>query len=167
MDSPFINSHLNRPDLDPHQHPPQLVLQQPRIDYDHQTARAEFATGEDYPHETNHQDNSKEEIFNSMSNDDQDGQLTDQAYQIRHQDDMIINDNEYAAEEAKEVQGESPFALLRKATTQKKTGVEEEQLLGHSDLEYLTGVLKKNEEEEIKKVIKERDIRLSANDQSL
>ena len=101
-----------------------------------------------------------------MSNDDQDGQFTDQAFQIRHQDDMIINDNEYAAEEAKEVQGESPFALLRKATTQKK-GVQEEQLLGHSDLEYLTGVLKKNEEEEIKKVIKERDIRLSANDQSL
>jgi hypothetical protein len=167
VDSPFLTSHLNRPDLDPHQHPPQLVLQQPRIDYDHQTARAEFATGEDYPLETNYQDNSKEEIFNSMSNDDQDGQLTDQAYQIRHQDDMIINDNEYAAEEAKEVQGESPFALLRKATTQKKNGVQEEQLLGHSDLEYLTGVLKKNEEEEIKKVIKERDIRLSANDQSL
>ena len=51
--------------------------------YDHQTARAEFATGEDYPLEPNHQDNSKEEIFNSMS-DDQDGQFIGGAYQIRH-----------------------------------------------------------------------------------
>ena len=41
------------------------------MEYDHQTARAEFATREDYPLDQTHEDNSKEQIFNSMS-DDQD-----------------------------------------------------------------------------------------------
>ena len=47
---------------------------------------------------------------------------------------------------------ETPFALLRKS--KQKKGVQEEKLLGHSDLKYLTGILKKNEDEEIKKVIR-------------
>jgi hypothetical protein len=46
-------------------------MQQPPIEYDHQIARAEFATREDYPLEHTHEDNSKEQIFNSLS-DDQD-----------------------------------------------------------------------------------------------
>jgi hypothetical protein len=81
------------------------------MEYNHQIARAEFATREDYPLEHTHEDNSKEQIFNSLSDDQDRGDLfyaeanqaqDPTAYQTR-QDDMRIDDNEYAAEEFKEV----------------------------------------------------------------